>query len=155
MSGITPPAAAAKEWRRCVISSNTGTRLLTVPVLHDDKGIVSEHGNWRSAHLQALMSEYGRCAYYPHLAPQIEAVIGRGETRLSVINGRLHDMVMTTVAPADTLQRVADIMHRDPAHWHQLHIEKSGGEREEISVIDVLMRRGPEAIFTLIDTLNI
>ncbi len=153
LTGRSVPGAERKAEHRCVIRSNTGSRLLTVPVVHGNAGMVSEHGGWRQAHAQALMSEYGRCPYYPHLMPQIEAVVMSGETDLLTINTRLHEVVMETVAPADTLEHVARLMRSDAALWHELHKERSTGEVETLSVIDVLMRRGPEAIFTLVDTL--
>lgn len=153
LSGAAVPLPERKADRRCVIRSNTGTRLLTVPVLHGNPREVSEHGNWRGAHMQALMSEYGRCPYYAHLMPQIEAVVMSGETSLPAINSRLHQVVIATVAPADTMERVAMLMHTNPALWQALHRERSAGEDESLSVIDVLMRRGPEAIFTLIEAL--
>lgn len=153
MEGTALPRPERKAERRCVIRSNTGTRLLTVPVAHGSAWEVSEHGDWRQAHMQALMSEYGRCPYYPHIIPRIEAVVMSGETDLRTINSRMHEVIMTVAAPADTLQRVAAMMHDNPAHWHALHAERSRGEVESLTVIDLLMRRGPEAIFTLVDTL--
>lgn len=151
--GEALPMPERKAEHRCVIRSNTGARLLTVPVLHGNTRVVSEHGNWRGAHVQALMSEYGRCPYYSHLMPRIEAVVTGGETDLQTINRRLHEVVMATVAPADTLEQAAAVMRDNPALWHELHRERSEGEDETLSVIDVLMRRGPEAIFTLLEAL--
>lgn len=153
LAGGPCPEPERKSMHRCLVRCNKGTRLLTVPVLHDNRLRISEHGNWRQVHMQALMSEYGRSAYYPYLVPRIEAVITGGATEVPVINRLLHEIVMDTVAPADTLKRVAAAIRANPCRWSDLHNERSRGEKEELSVIDVLMRRGPEAIFVLVDAL--
>ena len=49
---------------RCLIATAQGTQALTVPVVHEnhdsiDKIRISDHGNWRHLHWQAITSAYG------------------------------------------------------------------------------------------------
>lgn len=44
---------------RCLIATAQGIQALTVPVEHSDKIIISDHGNWRHLHWQAITSAYG------------------------------------------------------------------------------------------------
>ena len=44
---------------RCLIATAQGIQALTVPVEHSDKIKISDHGNWRHLHWQALTSAYG------------------------------------------------------------------------------------------------
>ncbi len=48
---------------RCLIATAQGVQALTVPVVHDNGSMrclrISDHGNWRHQHWQALTSAYG------------------------------------------------------------------------------------------------
>ena len=49
---------------RCLIATAQGIQALTVPVVHEnhdsiDKIRISDHGNWRHLHWQAITSAYG------------------------------------------------------------------------------------------------
>ena len=61
---------------RCVIATANGLQALTVPVVHDagkDIGTlrVSEHGNWRHVHWNALCSAYGDSPFFQYYADDI------------------------------------------------------------------------------------
>ena len=54
---------------RCLIATTQGVQALTVPVVHDDENVmhrmrISDHGNWRHLHWQALQSAYGDSPFF-------------------------------------------------------------------------------------------
>ena len=65
---------------RCVIATANGRQTLTVPVEHTGKhgGIsikemrISDHGNWRHVHWNALMSAYGESAFFDYYADDVK-----------------------------------------------------------------------------------
>ena len=63
---------------RCVIASANGPQTLTVPIerydgmkcaMHDIR--ISDHGNWRHLHWQALVSAYGETPFFEYYADDI------------------------------------------------------------------------------------
>ncbi|MBQ9094564.1 MAG: WbqC family protein [Prevotella sp.] len=61
---------------RCVIATANGTQALTVPVTHGEslqiKDMqISDHGNWRHLHWQALLTAYGESAFFEYYQDDI------------------------------------------------------------------------------------
>ena len=61
---------------RCVIATANGTQALTVPVTHGDSQLIkdmqiSDHGNWRHLHWQALLTAYGESAFFEYYQDDI------------------------------------------------------------------------------------
>lgn len=57
---------------RCVIATANGPQTLTVPVTRHGDGIrVSDHGNWRHVHWQALVSAYGESPFFDYYADDL------------------------------------------------------------------------------------
>ena len=62
---------------RCLIATTQGTQALTVPVVHDSKStiadvLISDHGNWRHLHWQALQSAYGESPFWIIMMPSVQ-----------------------------------------------------------------------------------
>lgn len=56
---------------RCIIATTNGLQALTIPVSHDEgRGIrqmrISNHGNWRHLHWNALASAYGESPFFDY-----------------------------------------------------------------------------------------
>ena len=56
---------------RCLIATTQGIQALTVPVVHGSKAsinemLISDHGNWRHLHWQALQSAYGDSPFFEY-----------------------------------------------------------------------------------------
>ena len=56
---------------RCLIATTQGVQALTVPVVHDASNAIrdiriSDHGNWRHLHWQALQTAYGDSPFFEY-----------------------------------------------------------------------------------------
>ena len=56
---------------RCLIATTQGIQALTVPVVHDASNMISDirisdHGNWRHLHWQALQTAYGDSPFFEY-----------------------------------------------------------------------------------------
>ena len=57
---------------RAVIATENGTQSLTIPVVHDGGKIamrdvrISEHGNWRHQHWNAIVSAYRKSPFFDY-----------------------------------------------------------------------------------------
>ena len=62
---------------RCVIASPSGPLALTVPVVHDEPKIlmrdlrISDHGQWRRLHWNALQTAYGESPFFEYYADEL------------------------------------------------------------------------------------
>ncbi|MBR5688797.1 MAG: WbqC family protein [Prevotella sp.] len=68
---------------RCVIAAPNGPQALTIPVSHDcDKPLtrdirISDHGNWRRLHWNALQTAYGESPFFEHYADDLRPFFER------------------------------------------------------------------------------
>ncbi len=62
---------------RCIIATANGTQALTIPVVRPDEGLhstlikdlrISDHGNWRHQHWNALLSAYNESPFFEYYA---------------------------------------------------------------------------------------
>lgn len=51
---------------RCLIATTNGIQALNVPVVHSSEFRISDHGNWRHQHWQALTSAYGDSPFFQY-----------------------------------------------------------------------------------------
>ena len=61
---------------RCLIATTNGIQALTVPVEHSDSPLIkdirlSDHGNWRHLHWNALQSAYGESPFFEYYQDDI------------------------------------------------------------------------------------
>ena len=62
---------------RCIISATGGRQALTVPIVHDEGDMlmrdvrISDHGNWRHLHWNALLSAYGESPFFDFYADDL------------------------------------------------------------------------------------
>ena len=62
---------------RCIIATTGGRQELTIPVVHNGGSIlmrdvrISDHGNWRHLHWNALLSAYGESPFFDFYADDI------------------------------------------------------------------------------------
>lgn len=68
---------------RCVIAAPNGPQALTIPVSHDnDKPLtrdirISDHGNWRRLHWNALQTAYGESPFFEYYADDLHPFFER------------------------------------------------------------------------------
>ena len=68
---------------RCIIAAPNGPQALTIPVSHDtDKPLtrdirISDHGNWRRLHWNALQTAYGESPFFEYYADDLRPFFER------------------------------------------------------------------------------
>lgn len=176
---------------RCVIATTNGTQALTVPVERaegSDGGNgtaaagkclmrdvrISDHGNWRHLHWNALQSAYGESPFFEYYADDLRPFFERKWTFLYDFNMEicakmceLIDIQPTIIpteeyVPADSgaLEGVADF--RDairpkhplpddsftPRRYYQVY-ERKHGFQPNLSILDLLFNMGNESVLYL------
>ena len=154
---------------RCLIAATQGVQALTVPVSTDgDKVRISDHGNWRHLHWQALQSAYGDSPFFeyyeddlrPFFTERWELLYDYNEairqTMCSLLD--IHPQVALTtdyVAQADNDFRNVIVPKHPlpdadfhPRPYYQVY-EQKHGFLPNLSVLDLLFNMGPESIYYL------
>lgn len=143
---------SGKDFARTVIASPTGPVRLSVAVEGGAPRLkrtgaesavsLSDHGNWPHVHLGAIEAIYGRAPYYQYLMPELHDILEDRPVKLKELNRRLHTWITGYFQPSGGI-RIADAVRRRG--------EEIGRKLDpDISVIDALMRYGPETNLVLI-----
>lgn len=113
---------------------------------------LSTHGRWSAVHLGALSAAYGVTPYYAHLESSLTDLIGnvRQGDSFPLLTLALHRMVADMLDVEVLLQPLKEALQRNPTRIHAIAAEKCAGAHAETAFIDVLFKRGPEALFTLL-----
>lgn len=176
---------------RCVIATSAGVQALTVPVERAGSDTpppgsapsakcmmrdlrISDHGNWRHLHWNALMSAYGESPFFEYYADDIRPFFERRWTFLLDFNmdicSKMCELLdiqprislSTEYVPADSgaLAGVSDF--RDairpkrptadpefhPTRYYQVY-ERRNGFRPNLSILDLLFNMGNESVLYL------
>ena len=158
---------------RCVIATANGLQALTVPVEKGERNIrnirISDHGNWRHVHWNALVSAYGDSPFFQYYADDIRPFF---ESRWEY----LYDLNMAiTVKMCELLDIHPNITDRldgdvhggvdnltdaiDPKHgsvdpafvprrYYQVY-ERRYGFQPNLSILDLLFNEGNESVLYL------
>lgn len=167
----------------CRIMGANGLQLLTVPVEHVDSagGLlvrdlrISAHGDWRRVHWGAIFSAYGKAPFFEYAEDDLRAVYDHDYKWLVDFNVALHGMVVDfldlpiTVAVADCTAMSSscaiDLRGRIGGKKHDADDgivdvpyysvwDERHGFVPSLSIIDLLMNCGREAVFVLHKMLN-
>ena len=188
---------------RCIIATAQGTQALTVPVVHDREQAdisqlrISDHGNWRHLHWQAITSAYGDSPFLEYYEDDLrpfftecrwerlldfnEAIMQKMcellDLRLHVTNTteyvktddpRFSDTVdyaktddpRITASQVTSTASLVDFRHViSPKHplpdtdfkprpYYQVFSQRLGF-LPNLSILDLLLNMGPEAVFFL------
>lgn len=176
---------------RCVIATTSGTQALTVPVerpvttVNSDETAtfgkclmkdvrISDHGNWRHLHWNALASAYGESPFFEFYADDIRPFFERRWTFLYDFNMEICAKICDLIgiepdveptsgyipADSDALAGVADF--RDvirpkhplpdaefaPRRYYQVY-ERKHGFIPNLSILDLLFNMGNESLLYL------
>ena len=165
---------------RCLIATTQGVQALTVPV---EKPVgngtayikdlrISDHGNWRHLHWNALQSAYGESPFFEYYQDDIRPFFEERWTYLVDFNEAIRQKMCelidilpdvtysnTYIADAQTAG-IADfraaIHPKHPAQdddfmpktYYQVYQTKHGFLKN-LSILDLLFNMGPESIFYL------
>ena len=165
---------------RCVIATANGTQTLTVPIERYDgtkcpmRDIrISDHGNWRHLHWNALVSAYGETPFFEFYADDLRPFFEKHHTFLFDLNlDIMHTMCqLLDVRPQVTLSEqyivlpseddaVVDFREAirpkhplpdadfNPTPYYQVRAQRHGF-LPNLSILDLLFNEGPEGIFYL------
>src|SRR5574344_1474574 len=146
---------------RCIIATTNGVQALTVPIegfegskclMRDIR--ISDHGNWRHLHLNALESAYSESPYYEYyiddLLPFFAKICG-------FIDIHPHIIPTSDFIKSDEMDDFRDAIR--PKHplpdaefsakpYYQVYKQKYGFT-PNLSILDLLFNMGPESIFFL------
>ena len=164
---------------RCEIATANGKQTLSVPVsippsFRRGMGrgcsirevLVSEHGNWRHQHWEALKSAYGMSPFFDYYQDDIRPFFDEEVFRANdwqrlfdynlAIMRKMLDLIgvkkeikLTSLPP--TPQQGGRVFHvpvNVPVHYYQT-FQKRHGFIPNLSILDLLFNEGPEAILYL------
>ncbi len=163
---------------RCVIATTAGTQALTVPAGHGQGTkcamadmCVSDHGNWRHLHWNALLSAYGESPFFEFYADDLKPFfVQRWESLFDFNLAITHKIcelidirpnIQLTDSYADAVALCADDFRDairpkkplpdpafEPTSYYQVYAQKHGFQ-PNLSILDLLFNEGNEAIFYL------
>ena len=159
---------------RCLIATTQGIQALTVPVERGTsqqiKDIrISDHGNWRHLHWNALMSAYGESPFFEYYQDDIHPFFEGRWVYLFDFNEAIREKmcelleIQPKVSYTSTFVNhpvIHDYRERiQPKHpqpdpnfevkpYYQVYQQKHGF-LANLSVLDLLFNMGPESIFYL------
>jgi len=162
---------------RCLIAAANGVQSLTVPVTVEKDGygeriLISDHGNWRHQHWQALQSAYGDSPFFIYYEDDLRPFFTERWTLLYDFNEalRLKMCELLDIQPSvsftksyeksENLDETDDFRHsirpkhpaEDPGFlpipYYQVY-QLRHGFLPNLSILDLLMNMGPESIFYL------
>lgn len=99
---------------RAVIATENGTLPLTIPVVHDGGRTamrdvrISEHGNWRHQHWNALVSAYRNSPFFEYYADDFAHFYEERDGFLMDFNMRLHSVVCELAGIERAVRDVAE-----------------------------------------------
>lgn len=159
---------------RCLIATTNGIQALTVPVEHSDSPLIkdirlSDHGNWRHLHWNALQSAYGESPFFEYYQDDIRPFFEKHWEFLLDFNEaiRLKMCELIDIQPnvsytkefvsEENMASFRDVIcpkHPQddpdftPRRYYQVY-EQKHGFLPNLSILDLLFNMGPESIFFL------
>ena len=166
---------------RTVIATENGTQNLTIPVVHDGgrtamKDIrISEHGNWRHQHWNAIVSAYRKSPFFEYYADDFAHFYEERDGFLMDFNMRLHTVVSELLGlerdvrllSAGDVDAVTAVDVRSVAEpkalaamqcaggqpYYQVFAQRNGFI-PSLSIVDLLFNTGPEGLLVLRDSVR-
>ena len=161
---------------RCLIATTQGIQALTVPVERGSSQLIkdiriSDHGNWRHLHWNALVSAYGESPFFEYYQDDIRPFFEKGWEFLLDFNEATREKMceLLDIQPKvgyslefkqSTVNKNIDYREGiqpkhpmtdpdfEPKSYYQVYQQKHGF-LANLSVLDLLFNMGPECIFYL------
>ena len=143
---------------RCYIASPNGPLALTIPVvkfvpyhtpMRDIR--ISDHGNWRHLHWNALVNSYRRTPFFEFYADEFAPFYEKKWEFLVDYNQALQDLVCKEIGLVANGKPLAVDHLPLPGQrpYYQLFSDRNGF-MPDLSIVDLLFNLGPEALLYLI-----
>lgn len=165
---------------RAVIATENGTQTLTIPVVHDGRQTmrdvrISEHGNWRHLHWNALVSAYRKSPFFDYYADDFAHFYEERDGFLLDFNMRLHSVISellgldritaeldktsiestiydyTDIRPIAEPKQLVTTSHCATQPYYQVFAQRNGFI-PNLSIVDLLFNMGPEGLIVLRDS---
>ena len=165
---------------RCLIATTQGVQALTVPVVRGETSLIkdlriSDHGNWRHLHWNALQSAYGESPFFEYYQDDIRPFFTERWERLldfnEAIRAKICELIdiqpqvsyskeFTVYSLQFTVNQVPDFREAirpkhpapdpdfEPKPYYQVYQQKHGF-LSNLSILDLLFNMGPEGVFWL------
>jgi len=162
---------------RCLIATTQGIQALTVPVVRGETSLIkdiriSDHGNWRHLHWNALQSAYGESPFFEYYQDDIRPFFEQRWTYLLDFNETIRSKmcelidIQPKVSYTESYIREQDLKSLqdfreaiNPKHplpdtdfiarpYYQVYQQKHGF-LPNLSVLDLLFNMGPESVLWL------
>jgi len=158
---------------RCIIATTQGTQALTVPVERSGSSLIkdiriSDHGNWRHLHWNALQSAYGESPFFEYYEDDLRPFFEKRWDYLLDFNEAIREKMceLIDIQPHVNLtdhfaaeaagdfrfaiqpKHPAPDSDFEPRRYYQVY-EAKHGFLPNLSIVDLLFNMGPEAIFYL------
>ena len=157
---------------RCLIATTNGLQALTVPVERNAQCIkdirISDHGNWRHLHWNALQSAYGESPFFEYYQDDIRPFFEQRWDYLLDFNEAIRQTVceLFDIQPSVSLteEYISEVTSDyrsairpkspeadsdfEPKPYYQVYQQKHGF-LSNLSILDLLFNMGPESIFYL------
>lgn len=147
---------------RCWIDSPSGPLALTIPVVKPEgkqtmRDVrISDHGNWRHQHWQALVSSYRQSPFFEFLADDFAPFYTHRWTFLADYNEELMHLVLRLLDIAPIITRTTSFVSSpdwqpdsQPAQPYYQVFASRHGFLPHLSIIDLLFNMGNESILYL------
>lgn len=147
---------------RCWIASPNGPLSLTIPVEKTQKKTpirdirISDHGNWRHQHWNALTSSYGQSPFFEYYADEFAPFYEEKWNFLVDYNTALLELLCQNIdiepryTLTQTFQGVNDWSARpDELATYYQQFAARNGFLSDLSAVDLLFNMGPESVFYL------
>lgn len=159
---VVAQPAADERWQkqtlrnRCYIDSPSGPLALTVPVAHPAPGMlmrdvrISDHGEWRHQHWNALCSSYRQTPFFDYYEEDFRPFYEeRRWTFLLDFNEELQQTVLSLTGLDDERLLTAFAANgQRETPYHQMFAPRHGF-LPDLSIVDLLFNMGPESVFWL------
>jgi len=157
---------------RCLIATTNGIQPLTVPVsvdVHSHGVRVSDHGNWRHQHWQALQSAYGDSPFFEFYEDDLRPFYNERWEYLYDYNEAIRQKMCELLDIHPVVSATTEYQHHpendfrnsiqpkiiapdadfQPRRYYQVY-ELKHGFLPNLSILDLLFNMGPESIFYLL-----
>jgi hypothetical protein len=166
---------------RCTIAAANGPMTLSIPIVKPSthkcltRDIeISDHGNWRHLHWNAITSAYNSSPYFEYYIDDFAPFYERKHTFLVDFNDELRELICSlldvspiiskTTAYAEPFENdYRSLIHPkqigtdpqfDPQPYYQVFKAKFGFT-PNLSIIDLLFNKGPESLLVLRDSVKL
>lgn len=146
------------ERNRCVIATANGTQMLTVPVSVPAKEgnittgdiLISDHGNWRHLHWNALSSAYGMSPFFDYYADDIKPFFSEKWEFLADYNLAITKKMIELLGGDEILrQKTFKPSDKTEIKPYYQTFQKRHGFIPNLSILDLLFNEGPDGILFL------